>query len=221
MAQRGSEYYYLVLIILYISISYIITLTFFEHFEHFESNIDRASLSVRLELEIFDRAVTSVRLGPSNIDSCSTRILEQEIPVRLEPSRVERVEHSNMFVRRAISDSNKRQSHGRITFKLDCPVCPQESVVTSSTSTCSRNPKKRIGSIECSVRLVTAGLSRMISIPCKIPRMKTKGMIRMRASSPCRCRRRLKMRLCSRWGLSTFMSDEAIDAGHQSEFFDA
>src|SRR5271169_1995907 len=102
-AQRGSEYYLLVLIILYISISHIVTL---EHFEHSESNIDRTSLSVRLELEIFDRAVTSVRLGPSNIDSCSTRILEQEIPVRLEPSRVERVEHSNMFVRRAISVHN-------------------------------------------------------------------------------------------------------------------
>ena len=39
---------------------------FFEHFEHFESNIDRASGSARLELEIFDRAITSARLEFSN-----------------------------------------------------------------------------------------------------------------------------------------------------------
>jgi hypothetical protein len=65
-----------------------------------------AYIGVRIIAHYISRiTITSqqVRLGPSNIDSCSTRILEQEIPVRLEPSRVERVEHSNMFVRGAIS----------------------------------------------------------------------------------------------------------------------
>ena len=40
----------------------------FEHFEHFESNIDRASESARLELEIFDRAMAPARLDSSNKD---------------------------------------------------------------------------------------------------------------------------------------------------------
>ena len=64
---------------------------FFEHFEHFESNIDRASGSARLELEIFDRAITSARLGPSNKDSVfdSNSRTRNSRSTRSESSRVE------------------------------------------------------------------------------------------------------------------------------------
>lgn len=77
-----------------------------------------ANMSNEEITESLKQAIENIGIEPTKIHKAqktkiprSTRILEQEIPVRLEPSRVERVEHSNMFVRRAISDCSNRNRH--------------------------------------------------------------------------------------------------------------